>query len=122
MDLEENGGELDFESNYSQPPFPDVYHSRGVPPQSFHQEEYHHHQSAGYHHQHHQHHPHRHHHYPQAQGWGNDGWGRPHPPPMAGAAPLPEYAFSALNAEARKKLPAWIREGLEKGSILQNSF
>ena len=142
MDLEENGGDVDYESQYtsSQPSFPDVYHSRALPPRQNHippHEDFHHHSSDHHHHHHqHAHQPsgyHQHHHnrqHPPSNNWGTGanaevqgGWGGgsrhgpPIPPLMGASGHAAEYsnmAFSSLNAEARKKLPAWIREGLEK--------
>ena len=127
MDLEENGDDAYEYEEYSQPPpFPDVYHSRAIPPRPLHghhEEEYH--QQPHHHHHHmqsvvHHHQPHGRHHYQHQQSWGSDGWGNNRHamagpiPPLMGGATNQDYSFSNLNAEARKKLPAWIREGLEK--------
>jgi len=132
MDLEENGDGYEYEEYTHTPAFPDVYHSRAAPrPLRPQHEEYHHHQQQHHHHRpppggfHPQHHGRQHHQHPHPQQppWGHDNWGNHRQPLMGAIPPLmggpggpvgPDYNFSSLNAEARKKLPAWIREGLEK--------
>ena len=100
MDLEENGGDMDYNYDYSShPSFPDVYHSRAPPPPRQNHDDYHHqshhHQPPQQHHQHHHHqsggyhsgggnHHHGGRHPQQAGGWGGDGggWGNNRPPPI----------------------------------------